>query len=282
MFTLLQYFNSDFNNTLSVHQPHVLRREDGTTVSVIFKLHLDVKAHSKFLSYFIHDPKPVEICEYLISVHGTDNSACVIEKSIGVSFGYYNDTPVKVGSLTYSKVVYFFVDHKLSTDEKRKLQDRGQLKGILVKIRDHDYLESKNSSITPHAFLSHDSRDKDSVARPLAEKLRARMKVVWYDEYSLKLGDPLRESIEKGLKECKKCILILSPSFIDNKGWTKIEFNSIFHRELIEDKKLVLPIWHRIEKKDVFDYCPNLVDRFAVNWNSGIDKVVEKIIEVLD
>lgn len=34
-----------------------------------------------------------------------------------------------------------------------------------------------------------------------------------YHEFSLKVGDKLRESIEKGLKDCRKCILVLSPNF---------------------------------------------------------------------
>jgi hypothetical protein len=40
------------------------------------------------------------------------------------------------------------------------------------------------------------------------------MITVWYDEFSLKVGDSLRESIEKGIKECKKCILILTQNYL--------------------------------------------------------------------
>ncbi len=67
-------------------------------------------------------------------------------------------------------------------------------------------------------FISHDSHDKEEVASKIAIELTRRVCPVWYDEFSLKVGDSLRESIEKGLKECKKCILILSPSFLTNKG----------------------------------------------------------------
>jgi len=50
------------------------------------------------------------------------------------------------------------------------------------------------------AFISHDSEDKD-IARCIAINLRKRICPVWYDEFSLKVGDNLRVSIEKGLKK---------------------------------------------------------------------------------
>ena len=64
---------------------------------------------------------------------------------------------------------------------------------------------------------------------------------VWYDEYSVKVGDSLRASVEKGLKESKKCVLILSPNFLSNTGWTKTEFDSIFTRQILEGSNIVPP-----------------------------------------
>jgi len=84
----------------------------------------------------------------------------------------------------------------------------------------------------------------------------------------------LRESIEKGLKECNKCILILSPNFISNKGWTKKEFDSIFTREILEEQKLVLPVWYGVKKHDVYDYSPSLLNIKGANWNDMGEKEV--------
>jgi hypothetical protein len=96
---------------------------------------------------------------------------------------------------------------------------------------------------------------------------------VWYDEFSLKLGSSLRQSIELGLKECKKCILVLTPNFLANTGWTKTEFNSIFTREILEKNNVVVPIWHEVTARDVYEYSPSLADRFAVQWSKGLDEV---------
>lgn len=45
-------------------------------------------------------------------------------------------------------------------------------------------------------FISHASEDKDDFARALADPLRCQDYRVWYDEYSLKIGDSLRASID--------------------------------------------------------------------------------------
>ena len=100
---------------------------------------------------------------------------------------------------------------------------------------------------------------------------------VWFDEYSLKVGDKLRESIENGIKECKKCVLVLSPSFLSNNGWTKVEFNSIFTRELIEETDIILPVWHGIDKKKLYEYCPSLVNKVGVKTDIGVEEVIRKL-----
>ena len=38
-------------------------------------------------------------------------------------------------------------------------------------------------------FISHASEDKDAIVRPLATELEMLSVRVWYDEFSLKLGD---------------------------------------------------------------------------------------------
>lgn len=95
------------------------------------------------------------------------------------------------------------------------------------------------------------------------------------------MGDSLRTNIEKGLKECKKCILILTRNFLSNNGWAKIEYDSIFTRECVEEKNLILPIWHDVEKKDIYQYSPILADRLAVNWGLGQEIAIKKICQAL-
>jgi hypothetical protein len=154
----------------------------------------------------------------------------------------------------------------------RNLAD--QLRKI-VEVRGTAMVTLRSASERPLAFVSHDFRDKDGVVRPLAVALSRLNCPLWYDEFSLHVGDSLRESVERGLKECGKCIVILSPNYLSNAGWTKIEFNSIFTRELAESNRFILPVWYQVTKKDVYEYSPSLADRFAAIWEGDADALLE-------
>ena len=52
-------------------------------------------------------------------------------------------------------------------------------------------------------FISHATEDKVAIARPLAMRLQDEGVSVWYDDFSLILGDSLRESIDHGLLESR-------------------------------------------------------------------------------
>ena len=105
---------------------------------------------------------------------------------------------------------------------------------------------------------------------------------VWFDKFSLQIGDNLRESIERGIRECQKCVLIISPNFLANNGWSKSEFEMIFNREIVEKQHVILPVWVGVDPTQVFEYSPSLVGRYALNWNDGLDHVAQGIRRVLE
>src|SRR5579864_5637094 len=67
-------------------------------------------------------------------------------------------------------------------------------------------------------FISHASEDKQAIARPLADALLAMGIRVWYDDFSLAVGDSLRESVDRGLSRSRFGIVILSHHFF-SKHW---------------------------------------------------------------
>jgi hypothetical protein len=75
-------------------------------------------------------------------------------------------------------------------------------------------------------FISHAWEDKDAIAHPLADELRRRGLDVWYDDFSLKVGDHLRESIDKGLGKSRFGVVILSPHFFA-KQWPQYELDGL-------------------------------------------------------
>jgi hypothetical protein len=116
-------------------------------------------------------------------------------------------------------------------------------------------------------FISHASEDKDALARPLAEALRARGFRVWYDEFALKVGDSLRESIDHGLGNSRYGIVILSPKFFA-KHWPQRELNGLATRE-VGRKKVILPIWYGVGFEDVRRYSARCDTRTFVFKTGG-------------
>jgi len=159
--------------------------------------------------------------------------------------------------------------------DPKRLRNEFKKHGLTLKIRDNIYRESKK----PDFFICHDSRDKVTVARPLAEGLRAKGLKIWYDEYSLEIGDSLTESIQRGLTECKSALVIISKNFLANEKWPKYELQSLLNRQISSgNAKVILPIWHGIDEKDLQQYSYYIADRVAGNTNAGIDALVERLL----
>jgi hypothetical protein len=115
------------------------------------------------------------------------------------------------------------------------------------------------------------------LVRALAIELSGLMCPVWYDEFSLQVGDSLRTTIEKGLKETKKCVLVLSPSFLSNGGWGKAEFDSVFTREILQGTNVILPVWHNVTVREVYEYSPRLADKVALMSSIGVAELARKL-----
>ena len=111
-------------------------------------------------------------------------------------------------------------------------------------------------------FISHAGEDKDEVARPLADALRARGLVVWFDEFELRIGDSLRRKIDKGISGSRFGVVVLSPSFF-SKGWPNYELDGLVTIGVTSGRSVVLPVWHKVTHKDVASYSPSLAGLLA-------------------
>jgi hypothetical protein len=128
-------------------------------------------------------------------------------------------------------------------------------------------------------FISHASEDKEDFVRPLAEELRKRGYRVWYDEFSLTWGDSLSSSINKGISQSKFGIIVLSHNFF-NKKWPESELNGFVSKEA-PDRKVILPIWHQVTKKQVSNYYPILADKLAIDSSKGIDYIIRQLVDIM-
>lgn len=129
-------------------------------------------------------------------------------------------------------------------------------------------------------FISHASEDKEGLARPMAEALRGKGVSVWYDEFSLKIGDSLRASIDYGLANSRYGIVVLSQSFFA-KHWPVQELNGLVSLEA-NGRKVILPIWHKVGVEEVRNFSPILADKVAARSEEGLEKLVTEILDVLE
>ena len=113
-------------------------------------------------------------------------------------------------------------------------------------------------------FISHAWEDKEEFVDEFVSEMNKLGLKVWYDTNKLKWGDSMREKIDKGLSKSKYGVVVLSPNYInENKYWTKAELNGLFQVETINGKT-ILPIWHKLTKKQVTEYSPIIADRKAL------------------
>ena len=129
-------------------------------------------------------------------------------------------------------------------------------------------------------FISHASEDKDAIVRPLATILERLSVRVWYDEFSLQLGDSLTASIDKGLQESKYGLVVLSKAFL-SKRWPEYEYRSLMTRE-IDGERVILPLWYDVTKEDVKTFSLYLADIMALPISKdNFGRIVPAILKVV-
>lgn len=214
--------------------------------------------------------------------HYLDHPQDILEVGSGIetAMGFRGtDGNISSADLRFSGRLFVCTGCKIPEGDKKALIGKARAGNLGLVIRDGTYLAQRAAMETPIGFISHDSRDKEPFVRELAAKLQSMLCTVWYDEFSLIPGQSLRASIEKGLKTCKKCVLVLSPNFLGNEGWTKAEFDSVFTREILEKKNVVIPVWHGVTKEQVYEYSPRLLDRVAILSSIGVEEVSRKVLQ---
>lgn len=133
--------------------------------------------------------------------------------------------------------------------------------------------------LTWDVFISHASEDKEEFAQPLAHALQQRGVKVWFDAFTLSLGDSLRRSIDRGLAQSRFGIVVLSEAFFQ-KHWPQLELDGLLARES-DGVRVILPIWHGIDELGVKAHSPMLADRLAVSSSKGLDHVVQEVLQVV-
>jgi len=129
-------------------------------------------------------------------------------------------------------------------------------------------------------FVCHASEDKDGFVREIASALRVRGAKVWYDEFSLRVGDSLRRNIDAGLASSQFGVVVLSEHFF-RKEWPNRELDGLVARET-QGETRILPVWHKVSKDDVASYSPTLADKVALNTSlKNIEEIADELMGLI-
>jgi hypothetical protein len=284
MATLFEYFIKDFSRDLSISKKWTLKNAlSNSEVEVDARVYLNFDANAKYAAFYLPKFPDAEFPEAIL-MNSLNEILELPITTVGVTLGFSDlpDDLIDAKHLNFAGRVFFYCERDPPEELKNRLIAEAETNGVRVIFRSEAYLKRRNDLEKPKAFISHASRDKALIASPLAVQLQKFMCPVWYDEFSLKVGDSLRAGIEAGLRECPKCILLLTPNFLANGGWVKREYDSIFTRELVEKQQVILPVWANVTIEQIYEYSPILADRVAVDWSLGVEEVARRLVRSLD
>ena len=109
------------------------------------------------------------------------------EKEVGVQFGV-GEEKRDGKDLVFTGQIYLYSERLVPEELKDRMIAEAKAAGHRLTFRSVDYMNFRNKWEKPLAFICHDSRDKDSIAEPIAVQLTKFMCPVWYDQFSCASG----------------------------------------------------------------------------------------------
>ncbi len=283
-------FEVDFSHTVRMEAPIQLLARDGSEIQVVSRIHLDFSSKALFASFYLDQdyssdelvelinqldalwsrgfPAPTNIVLPAAKLYAAGELR-IDTNPFAVTSMFAGGPATRHDELHFSGRIYLYLEADLTPERQIKIKSSIRNNMLDPRFRGSTYAKRREHFQKPLAFISHDSRDKSTIARPIALGLQSNLVPVWYDEFSLPVGAKLRES--------KKCVLVVTKNFIENEGWTKAEFDSVFTKEILEKGNVLLPVWHQVTAREVYEYSPWLANIKAVDWSEGAKEVVRKL-----
>jgi hypothetical protein len=221
-------------------------------------------------------------------LESTDEDKRRANRELGDAYADFRDAACSFGSDLDRASIFRILVSELSKSEREELErqaneimasDDGLPAGVRSQPVAEDTKDIEKHSAEWDVFISHASEDKEAFVRPLAEALQEKGIRVWYDEFTLTVGDGLRRSIDYGLVHSRYGIVIISPDFL-KKGWPQRELDGLLARE-VDGRKVILPVWHNVDKNTILQCCPLLADRVATSSDRGVDGVVADLMKAI-
>jgi len=173
--TLKNYYVNDFPSAAAANK-NIFFKINNTEIPIIGKALIPMDGESRVLVFYVPNTNfTFEILELIIeNFHNltkefdstSTTSSSIYEISVGDIRNHIN---------TYSKQFYIYFEECLSKYEINQLNTKCIEKSLIVGLRGPAYQKSKLNNLKPYAFISHDSRDKEKIARVIFNGLSNRL-----------------------------------------------------------------------------------------------------------
>lgn len=134
------------------------------------------------------------------------------------------------------------------------------------------------------AFISYARDERDAVVRPLYEHLTDMGLRIWFDEFEVKVGDSIQNSINRGMRDSSYGIVVLSEAYLERQ-FPVWELEGFLRRRLrnAERRKVLLPLYYGVDEDYVGEYSHSLAGLHAMTiTGDNIEEVAGKLYEVIN
>jgi hypothetical protein len=263
-----EYFETDFSGAVVAN--NTFRLEDVPTRQVIpvaARLHNDFDANARFLVLYVpHLPDAAFLRG--IGAH-VDRMLARLSEGPTFTVGRDGELPAHDRDLQFTGRVFVYAEADLPDEVVQQTGEVYRAHGLYLRFRGTRYAAARVAQERPLGFISYDSSDRDTVAQPLARELAAIHCPTWFDDFAMRAGDRLEPTLLKGIDECVRCIVILSPAYLANNRWARWEFDRIAEREAREQLSRIIPIRYGVTDPQIAEFSPMLAHRRSIEWNAS-------------
>lgn len=128
-------------------------------------------------------------------------------------------------------------------------------------------------------MIIHAGEDKPFV-RKLAEDLKNNGISVWFDEWTIQVGDSIVARIDEGINSTDYALVVFSKAFFQ-KQWPQRELQSAFFREAESKRAFVLPIVLDVDHDSIFKFSPALAGKMYIDFSQSYEKSLGKLLNSL-
>jgi TIR domain len=124
-------------------------------------------------------------------------------------------------------------------------------------------------------FLCHAWDDREGSAADLHRELKANGATVWFSEEDIPLGSLMTREIDKGLRNSRIGIVLVTPALLKSIG-----NEGIAEKELavLLNSRRVVPVTHGVTFDELYDVSPMLASHAGLSTTeSSLDEVAAKI-----